>query len=193
MKSLLTFELSESQSIQIFIDEQNKTNVYGYETAGLHVFDEIEVQYIHGDQVVVLAQDSVGEVLTVFAAALEKVVKNQLPLDNSFTVGEVSYYLSYKTMHEDQSEKKEDVFSQYWVWSMPGEAQTWLYNRDNTIYLEISSIYPRLFSDSPQDCISFSEYATSYKPIVIIELHKERVQSCIHQCRALLETIEKVS
>ncbi len=204
MKSLLIFHISESQSIQIIIDENDKVNIYGYETDDLHVFDEVEVRYIDGEQEVVLAKDIVREIVSVFSASLEKSLKNKLSLDKSLAIGKVSQKYSY--LFDDM----DSIFTKYSVWSSPeSKIHTWLYNRDNKIYLEISPIYPWLYQTPqfdehinndkpivivalPNDTISFDEYMNNYKPIAVVELQEQRVQTWIDQCDTLLQKIETV-
>ena len=97
-------------------------------------------------------------------------------------------------MDTDECEKREDIFSQYWVWSSPDNIQTWLYSLNNKIYLEISQTYPWLFSEPEEGelFISFDEYITDYKPIVLIELQEPLIQLWINQCQDILQKMEKV-
>ena len=198
MKTLIAFRISESQQIRIAINEQDKINIYGYETNGLHVFDEVEAEYIHNNKVIILASDIAQYVIETFCTSLEMALKNELPLDSSLVVGKVGYFFSkkkYMTADEsDESEKKDGIFSQYWVWSSSKNIQMWLYNVDNKIYLEISPTYPWLFSDPDEDesYISFDEYMKSYKPIIITELQEILVQAWIDQCHDLLQKMEIV-
>lgn len=193
MTSLITFPISELQNIEIIIDEQNKTNIYGYQVEGLHSFDEVEVEYIHEDKKIILAKDSVQYIIDTFSIALEKSLKNELPLDESFTIGRIGYFFS-KKRYMNELEEKDDIFSQYWVWSSPDNIQTWLYNVDNKIYLEISPTYAWLFSDPQEDehYISFDEYMNDYKPIALVELQESFVQSWINQCHDVLQKMETV-
>ena len=197
MKSLITFRIAESQSIQIIIDQQNKINTYGYNVEGLHVFDEVEVQYIHSGKAIILTSDTAQYVVETFCGSLEMSLKNELLLDASLVVGKVGYFFSkkkYMIADECNGQKKDDVFSQYWVWSSSKNIQTWLYNRDNKIYFEISPIYPWLFSDPQEDehYITFDEYINNYKPILLVELQKSLVQSWINQCHEALDKMETV-
>jgi hypothetical protein len=198
MTSLITFQISESQDIKVVIDEQSKTNTYGYQAEGLHIFDEVEVKYIHNDKTIVLARDIVRYVVETFCNSLEMVLKRELLLERSLVVGKVGYFFSkekYITADEsDELEKKDDIFSQYWVWSSPDNIQTWLYNVDSKIYLEISQTYSWLFSDPEEDelYVSFEEYVNDYKPIAIIELEESLIRTWIDQCHNILHTMEKV-
>jgi hypothetical protein len=197
MKSLITFRIAESHSIQIIIDQQNKINTYGYSAEGLHVFDEVEVQYIHNGTAILLTKDIVQYVVETFCASLEMSLKNELPLDASLVVGKVGCFFSkkkYMTADECNGQKKDDVFTQYWVWSSPDNIQTWLYNRDNKIYFEISPTYPWLFSDPQEDehYITFDDYIKSYEPVMLIELSKSLVQEWVNQCHKLLDKMETV-
>jgi hypothetical protein len=195
MRTLIAFQISESQQIHIAINEQHKINIYGYETNGLHIFDEVKAEYIHGDKAVTLTTDIVQEVVVTFCTSLEMALKNELPLDEFLVAGKVGYFFSKKTyMATDRSEKKEDFFSQYWVWSSSNNIQTWLYNVDNKIYLEISPTYSWLFLDHQGDdhYISFDEYMNDYEPIALVELQESLIRLWIDECHILLQKIETV-
>lgn len=198
MKILVEFVISGFQQIHITINGDAKVNTYGYETDGLHIFDEVEVKYIHSDKKIVLASDIARYAVEKFGTSLEKSLKNELPLDESLTVGKVGYFFSKKkyttTDQSDGSEKKHDIFQQHWVWSSPTNIQTWLYSANNKIYLEISPTYPWLFSDPEEGevYISFDEYKDNYKPIALVELQESRVLSWINDCDVLLQKMEVV-
>jgi len=198
MKTLIAFLISELQQIHIAINEEVKVNTYGYETDDLHIFDEVEVEYIHSGRKIILANDIVRYVVETFSTALEKSLKNELPLERSLSVGKVGYFFSKKKYTiadaSDESEKKHDIFPQYWVWSSSTNIQTWLYSVHNKIYLEISPTYPWLFSDAEQGEVytSFDEYINNYKPIALVELQKPLIVSWINECHILLQKMATV-
>ena len=80
------------------------------------------------------------------------------------------------------------------MWSSPNNVQTWLYNVNGKIYLEISSAYPWLFSDPDEGdlYVSFDEYTENCKPIAIVELQETLILAWIDQCHAILQKIESV-
>lgn len=195
MKILINFPISESQQICIAINEENKTNLYGYKTDGLHIFDEIEAKYIHNNKSIILIHDSAQYVIETFCNSLEMILKNELMLDPSLVPGKVGYFFSKeKADNCDEIKNAKNIFSQYWVWSSLDNVQTWLYNANDKIYLEISPTYPWLFSDpeEAENYISFDEYMSSYNPIALVELEKSLVLSWINECHRLLQKIETV-
>ena len=195
MKTLIRFPISESRQICIVINEENKTNIYGYKTDELHMFDEIEAKYIHNNKSIILIRDSAQYVVETFCNSLEMALKNELILDQSLVPGKIGYFFSKeKTDNFDEIKDAKNIFSQYWVWSSLDNVQTWLYNANNKIYLEISPTYPWLFSDPEEgeNYISFEEYMSSYKPIALVELQKSLVLSWINECRRLLDKMQTV-
>lgn len=198
MKTLIAFHISELQQIYIAINEQDKFNIYGYKADRLHIFDEVEVKCIYGGNTILLTRDSIQYVITTFCIFLEMALKNELPLDISLTVGKVGYFFSKKkypaAAESDKSNNNDDIFSQYWMWSCPKNIQTWLYNLNHKIYLEISPTYPWLFSDPEKDEIymSFDEYINNYQPIIIAELQKSLVELWIKQCYVVLQKMKTV-
>ena len=195
MTPLVIFKIAELNSVQIVINSQNKVNIYGYTMDGLHVFDEVEARYIEGNRIIVLAKDIVQHIISSFSIALEKALNNNLQLDTPFALGKLGYCFS-ETVHMNVEEngKGSDIFTKYWVWSSPNNVQTWLYNKDDKTYLEISETYPWLFSDpaEDEDAIFFDEYAKNYKPIVLVELQKSLIQEWIQQSHDFLEKVETI-
>ncbi len=193
MKILVTFLITESRNVQIVIDGQNKINTYGYNSHELHIFDEVEVRYMNKGTPIVLAKDIIQHVVTSFCVALEKAMKKELTLDDSLYVGDLSCLFSKKIYTStNESEKKDDIFPQYWVWSSPDNTQTWLYNVDNKIYLEISKTYPWLFSEPEENehYISFDKYINNYQSIACIQLQETRIRSWIDQCQDILQKMK---
>lgn len=197
MRTLVAFRISEFQEISILINDDNKINIYGYKSNGLHVFDEVKVHYIKNGKAADLISDNVQYIVDSFSNSLEMAHNNELSLDQSLIVGKVGYFFSEKkyidTREYNESEKKKDIFSQYWIWSSSNNIQTWIYNVNHKIYLEISMTYPWLFSDPQEDelYISFDEYKNNYKPILIIELQKFLVKKWLQQCQDLLQKMEQ--
>ncbi len=195
MKILIVFQISESHLIHVAVTQQVKTNIYGYKTHELHIFDEIEAKYIHNNKSIILIRDSAQYVIETFCNSLEMALKNELMLDPSLVPGKIGYFFSKeKADNFDEIKDAKNIFSQYWVWSSLDNVQTWLYNANNKIYLEISLTYPWLFSDPEEgeNYISFDEYMSSYKPVALIELEKSLVLSWINECRRLLQKMETV-
>lgn len=147
---------------------------------------------MHDGKVIILISDSARYVVETFCAFLEMALKNELLLEDPLAVGKVGLFFSEKEyMTIDQfngSEKKHDIFQQYWVWSSPTNIQTWLYSVNNKIYLEISPTYQWLFSNPEEGdvYISFGEYKDSYKPIALVDLQESHVLSWIGDCGILL-------
>lgn len=192
MIPLTIFRITESDELQIIIDNKNKVNIYGYTTEELHIFDEVEVRYIHKNSTILLAKDSAQHIVSSFFIALKESLNNNIPLDPSIDIGKVGYFFSEKAYRYDEAKEKNDIFSRYWVWSSSTNIQTWIYNKDNKIYLEISKTYPWLFSDPSEDeqHISFDEYANNYKPIELVVLESALVQEWIKECHALLQKMK---
>lgn len=197
MRRLVKFRISEFQEINIVINDENKINTYGYKSNGLHVFDEVKVRYAENGKAIDLISDNVQYALDSFSHSLEMAHNSELSLDESLAVGEVGYFFSEKKYLDiqkyNESEEKKDIFSSYWVWSSSDNIQTWVYNINHKIYLEISMTYPWLFSDPQKDelYVSFDEYKDNYKPILIIELKKALVTKWIQQCQDLLDKLQK--
>ncbi len=74
---------------------------------------------------------------------MRKALSNLLQLPNDIEIGNLGFYCNDHYYKEDYDSLD---FSNFWLFSGK-DIQTWLYNRNDKIYLEIAPSYPWLFSD----------------------------------------------
>src|SRR5690606_3810066 len=90
--------------------------------------------------------DIVQMVVWPLYSFLKKALHNGIPLPSSVELGGVSGRYNrehYKDYWQD--EKLPSAFTidyhQFWLWSSPTKTQSWMYDRDGKIYLEIGDSY----------------------------------------------------
>jgi hypothetical protein len=123
----------------------------------------------HEDEV--LSSDNSKESLQIFVNMLERASKNEINLDTFFHSCGVGFQHNLLSFNDDIENDNYDKQFDYWLWSTR-TMQTWMYNLDDQIVLEISTSYPWLFlepnsSESWYDFNYFIDYHFSFKRITI--------------------------
>jgi len=191
----ITFKVNNTQSIII-------KNLC-YEGDHLYRWDPIEIVFKDKNTEYIINQhDHLMPQLEYFYYFLQRSIKNKLQLLKS--IKENLGFLWHQDLHicsiisQEELENKEDwKGARYLIWG-GGEFDTWLYNQNNKIYLEITPRYPWHFSDPtkevnfiPEDFISFDEWIKSYKPLALIEIDKTTAQQWLEQTKFLMKEIKK--
>jgi hypothetical protein len=166
----------------------DKNNSYCEPTEKLHIFDFITVIYHDGSNELVLLEDVAEFIVEMLKNSLQSAFIGKQILPSHIDLGKASLSFSL----DEQSDNDEIDYTIFWLWSSPTRVQTWLYTRDNKIYLEISSTYPWLFVDPEpsENYYSFDEYIKNYKPIAVYEISRETAQQWLEQCNTMLDTMD---
>ena len=85
------------------------------------------------------------------------------------------------------------IGEKYLLWSVAQKNSTWLYNKDNKIFLEITPVYPWHFLEPEpnEQYYSYDEFIKNYKPIVTVEISKDIAKKWLEQTDELLNIIKK--
>ncbi|HEX2977744.1 MAG TPA: hypothetical protein VHO47_01350 [Candidatus Babeliales bacterium] len=189
---LITLEIDENKFIEIYFpDMENKFNYYYEPTERFHRFDEITIDYRNGGSIN-LYHDVLDDGPNALYLTLQSVQQKTCELPCWIEIGDLVRCLNES--HEDGAEQKyKDIdFSNFWLWSTAGGAQSFVYTRNGKIYLEIGYIYKwhsRERKDSDTDFISYEEFAKNYKPILIQEITDETAQEWSAQCETWLKEV----
>lgn len=192
MIPLLRFIINENIYFEILVPKLiHKDNSYCQPTQKLHIFDIVTLIYSYNNIKTELLEDTADEIIAGTRCAFKQILNNQRILPDCVAAGDASLAFSI-SVH-----KENDSFNdfRYWLWSSLSDIQTWLYMKDNKIYLELSPAYPWLFSDPEpsENYFDFEEYAKIYKPVALYELSRETVELWSQQCTHVLDTIETPS
>jgi hypothetical protein len=193
MNLIENFEITKNTSIEILIpNAQDKFNYYYEATEKLNVFDQLTVLLKQNNEATILAEDMVDITITIYNNMLEKALQNQVILPEGIDLGQIGRSYNLDIMYEISDAIDYSLFS---VWSHKN-SRTWLYNNNNKMYLEVSPLYPWLYSDleeaqKEKDFISFDEFMKTYKPIFFGEIPRASAEHWVRQCDKILESIIK--
>ena len=86
--------------------------------------------------------------------------------------------------------KNAEYIYQYSLWGCKN-IQTWMYNYNNKIYLEISEWYPEAFDDRDTSGEGeFLVFIERYKPIFVSEIAYGEAEQWLKKCEDLIITID---
>jgi len=172
--------------IKLKIDEtQYLTFEFAGKASDLRLLDYITVSYRKGTRKYILYTDDwVVEALDSFKFVLEKAIKNQLILHSSITADIGFFWNEY--LHDKKSHnfvRKPLENSTYWLGldyllCESKKWDTWIYNNNTDIYLEITSTYPWHFNEPKENekFVPYDEFIKKYKPLTIIKIDKKIAQ-----------------
>lgn len=184
------FRIDDNCYFDVLIPQfPDKENRYYPPGEKLHMFDIATLIYCNNEKKWVLLEDNVEEIILTSQWAPAQALEGERILPDYIPLGSVSLFFS----RDVQSEAFDFDDSNFWLWSSISKIQTWLYTKDNKIYIEISSSYPWLFVDPEpsEKYYSFDEYVANYKPIAVHEISKETAEQWIKQSDTLLKSMER--
>lgn len=191
MNIINIFKINDKKSLKILIpDFKNKFNYYYKQTKKLHMFDEVTVALTIKNKQYILKVDVLDFVTHKFKNLLYKTLNNPIQLPDNIEIGNLGFYYNAEYYNENYDNIN---FSNFWLWSGQN-IQTWLYNKNNKIYLEISPSYPWLFSDEKEEkgYVTFDEFMKTYKPVALEEIDRAIAQEWLKQCDEILNSMIKV-
>jgi len=188
MNIISIFKINNEKSLAFLVPNvKNKFN-YSYKpTEKLHKFDKITV-FFKGDKEIEIASDMAYLILETFKLTLIDAIDNKIIVPKEIGVGKAGYY--HNLDHKKKYAERFLESSSYSVWAKKN-IQTWIYNKNNKIYLEIFPAYP-WFYDEPMEGnnhIPFDEFIKTYQPIAVEEIDLATAQKWIEQCNEILDTI----
>jgi hypothetical protein len=190
MKLLKIFKINKDSSIEIAVPTlKDKFNRYYKPTQELQKFDHVKVIFYLKDKRFIIFYDDIQSCLTQFQGSLKLVLENKISLPDFINLGNLGYHYNNDMNIQD---RKSVNYSFFWLWSSTN-LQTWLYNRDSKIYIEITPTYPWLFADRKkgEKYIPFKKFIENYKPIAVEEIDRSIAEQWLNECRAMLTELER--
>ena len=184
--------INKTDSIKILIPKfEDKYNYFYKPVKSLHMCDQITIAFQQADKQTELAKNMFAILFEAFQEVLTNVVNNQLVLPKEYEVGKVGYAFNICVENENGSDNC--------FYSIPSafcnneSTKTWLYNKNNKFYLEISPLYPWLYRDpsSHEEYFSFQEYIKTYTPLAVYEISSDKAREWLAQCNTILENVDR--
>ena len=163
MQIIEKFKLSDDVTFELLVPPvEEKYNYFYKETpVELNKFDEVTVFLnVNGVKTIIMV-DIIQCVIRNLRFYLTKALQNECILPSKIPLGSLMTFYNrdnYRHYWQDENLPYTDTanYSSLWLWSMlsPG-MQSWIYNRDHKIYLEIGIDY---VVPEPQDDQAFEAF-----------------------------------
>ena len=129
---------------------------------------------------------------------LKKALNNELNLhdftETSIGLSRNQYFQKKnEAMEINKKDKCEWAGGSLLLWEVPSKLETWLYNKNNKIFIEITPVYPWHFSDprEHEHFIPYNEWIKNYKPLMVAEIEKEFASDWLIKTEKIIQEIEK--
>lgn len=179
------------------INEHQRLELININAAKNHIckYDEIAIIFVNDKKRYTLYQDIILTDLEVFRDILTGVLSNKFEINPLIESDLGLYWNQY--LHDLSTKEKTNKMdiTKYLLWcSSPQRAySTWIYNKDDSIILEINPDYPWHLID-PEDVqrfIPYDEWMKNYKPIFCGKIDKTIIQEWIFQIDRILIEMSK--
>ncbi len=145
-----------------------------------------------------LYNDFLITALRELKSSLELILNGQAALHKS--INKNIGYLWNEYLHGVELPSKTDsegyafwVGRKYLVWdSASSKTTTWLYEKDEKFWLEVTPGYPWHFPNSEEDTplIPYEEFMKTYKPIALFEVSRETLEQWLKKVNELIPIVE---
>lgn len=178
----------------------HKTNLYYEPSEKLNRFDEVEIAYYSDkNKKTILSFDIIREILMSLSGSLEDAINTKLELPSFIKksefgkfYNETSYQITIEDNEDLTTEEKNnlDLFSKHWLFS-DESIQTWIYNVEDKICIEITPSYKWLYQDPKlnEKFIPFKEFREHYKPYDIFCIDKKIASQWKLKCDEILKDL----
>ncbi len=176
---------------------EEKINFYGNPTKKLDKFDTVAVFFETDNKKLLLEETLLDLILLSFKESLEKTIQNQLSIPKEITPGLIGLHsndIEKVISNPNFRGKTDDPYIDLGLFS-DNSIETWLYNKNSKIILEISPHYKWHYHRRKKGEIitSYEEYRENYKPIKVIEISKEKAKKWLKKCKELCKQLNITS
>ncbi len=193
MQLIEHFKFTENILFEFLVPPlEKKYNYYYGATEDLNKFDEITVILnVKGTKTIVMV-DIIQEIACPLKFFLKKALLNKYPLPSQIPLGSLMRFYNrdnYQNYWRDEDLPYTETidYGPFSLWSMvSGGMQSWIYNRNDKIYLEIGKSY---VVPEPQNDQAFEEYITQYKPLFFEEIPREIAQEWLKKAEKIVREI----
>ena len=146
MKIIEQFKLSDDIIFELLVPPLGEKDNYFYEpTESLNKFDICTVILNMNGTKTTIIIEAIQDIICRLRKHLKKTFQNKSPLPSKIPIASLMNIFNrddYRHYCQDDDAPYTDTlnYHSFWLWSMPpGGMQSWMYNRDHKIYLEINS------------------------------------------------------
>lgn len=195
MNIIEQFYIAKNNLLEIVIpDFKDKYNYYYEPTQFLNKFDEVSVVLRLEDKEYVIMTEIIQDIACSLRSRLKNALQNKAILPPEIALGELNLFYSredYKNYWQDENLPYACTvdYQQFWLWSTPGKTQSWMYNHDGKIYLEIGEIHTNSDTDERDDRL-FTSYIKNYKPLFIGEIKYDIAREWLQKSERLINIID---
>lgn len=168
----------------------------------LYRYEDIEIFFIYeGKNYSVFKFNFLFYALEAFKPLLEESLSYNLYLHtsidkdigylfNEYLHGKRGYNLIEQKIYTD-SDLLAWVGQKNLVWSSPGGYEAWLYNKNESIFFEVTPSYKWHFLEPEKgdSFVTYKKWIKSYEPVAIIELKREVAQELLKETEKILNFI----
>ncbi len=186
MENTIIFQINKCDSIKIILPCLNEELTFCH--------DVKIVAVINSKEYVLYNYDTILWALRCLSASLESALNHKL--DISFLSNDIGYIYNqkiYATANQSEStishldEWNDDCL----IWNFK-EFALWIYNKDSSIFFEITPVFQWHFSkpETNETYISYETFMLEYKSIATIEINKDTAEKLLKQSEDLLNSIQ---
>lgn len=196
MNLIERFIVKENIYIDLLIPSlKNKVNYYYKPSQKLHKFDEVLAMLVVQNESFLVAKDVIQSELSSLYHYLKKALNDELELPSIVSNGYLSKYYNIEHYHDQWLENETPTifkvdYTRYWLWSCINKIQSWMYNYNNKIYIEIGRSHTSIYSeDATRNDKEFEKYIADYKPLIFIDIPHEVAQEWLKRCEKIIRDI----
>lgn len=186
MNNTIIFQISENENIEV---QRLSNNIE------INRYEEVNIAYRGKNQEYILySNDFISEALSVLQRLLKKAINGELELHSSIVDKGIGFLSNENFQNSTDlvmlkgKEGEHWVGDKYLLWDSM-RYQTWIYNINNEIVIEITPTY-RWHFDEPNEendeYITYEEFCKNYKTCFTKTISKSIAECWINQCQNIL-------
>lgn len=183
---MVEFRISDNRSIKIYLPCKKEE---------LKWFTEISIKYQKKDiEIDIYYNDFVCEAMETLLNLLDKAIEGKLEIEKEFVEKGIGFYYNIYTnkLRTSGNLDVEDPAGKFSMWSTPTHIGfgTYMYNKKNEIYIEISPYY-KWHTGCPEDetesYVTFEQFLSGYKAVDIMKIDKDTAVLWKNECQEILD------
>ncbi|MEI4803840.1 hypothetical protein WAZ07_21925 [Bacillus sp. FJAT-51639] len=183
---IIVFPISIDEKIMMKLPCK-EIDIYRYDEIEILIQSSVLEHKLYGD-------DFIIEAISALNNLLEKVIENKLNFHESLIGKEIGYLCNEYYHDENQWLVYEDnvwVGLKHHLWGTK-EYDTWLYNMDNKIFIEVTPIYKWHFDELEDEnqFITYDQFLHGYKTCYVGEITKETALNWLKKCKKIIQIIK---